>query len=115
VETVRAGKIGHRERANARHNHRISPIPFHPTHTGTGPLGTHDDASRLPVNPAGVRRWATLALGPSHAAGIDGDGAVYCWGRADHGQLGTPPGERRDAPARVAILKGWDVRSVACG
>ena len=82
---------------------------------GTGPLGVPAAVARTPVTPAGVRRWATMALGHAHAAGIDGDGAVHCWGRADHGQLGAPPGERRDAPTRVAILKGWDVRSVACG
>ena len=91
----------------------VAPPPQNPS--GTGALGVPDPAARLPVYPTGVRRWATLALGHAHGAGIDGEGGVFCWGRADHGQLGAPPGERRDAPARVAILKGWDVRSVACG
>ena len=109
-----ARPIGWPRRRNAHSNHRCPPSPP-PNPSGTGALGVPDPAARLPVNPTGVRRWATLALGHAHGAGIDGEGGVFCWGRADHGQLGAPPGERRDAPARVAILKGWDVRSVACG
>ena len=92
-------------------------------------------------HPRGVRRWAALALSPGagsppsaastsasassssppptaatgHAAGVDGSGDVYIWGRNDHGQLGIPPGPKREAPARMSILKGWDVRAIACG
>ena len=96
-------------------------------------------------HPRGVRRWAALALSPGagscssaspsaaasstpagaaaaaappptgHAAGVDGSGDVYTWGRNDHGQLGVPPGQKREAPARMSILKGWDVRAIACG
>lgn len=95
-------------------------------------------------HPRGVSRWAALALSPGpgssstsssnassssssaaaasnpsrsgHAAGIDGSGDVYTWGRNDHGQLGVPPEKsKRDYPMRMSILKGWDVRAIACG
>jgi len=92
-------------------------------------------------HPRGVTRWAALALSPGpgsnrnaspspssdsttttstttsgHAAGIDGSGDVYTWGRNDHGQLGVPPETtKRDFPMRMSILKGWDVRAIACG
>jgi len=105
-----------------------------------GQLGVGPDALVPKLShPKGVRRWAALALSPGagasasaaansssstsspvssvlgHAAGVDGSGEVYTWGRNDHGQLGVPPGAKREAPARMSILKGWDVRAIACG
>lgn len=106
-----------------------------------GQLGVGPDAVVPKLShPRGVRRWAALALSPGpgssaasspstsvaaagaapapptgHAAGVDGSGDVYTWGRNDHGQLGVPPGQKREAPARMSILKGWDVRAIACG
>lgn len=68
---------------------------------------------------AGAAGAATAPPPPTtptgHAAGVDGSGDVYTWGRNDRGQLGVPPGQKREAPARMSILKGWDVRAIACG
>lgn len=105
-----------------------------------GQLGVGTQSSTTLSHPRGVRRWAALALSPGpgstgssassssssstsqsnpsigHAAGIDGSGDVYTWGRNDHGQLGVPPETaKRDFPMRMSILKGWDVRAIACG
>lgn len=62
-----------------------------------------------------VRRWAALSIGDNHAAGVSGDGECYTWGGNDLGQLGIAPGEARDVPQKMDILRGWDVRAIACG
>ncbi len=62
-----------------------------------------------------VRRWAALSIGESHAAGVSGDNQTYTWGCNDRGQLGVAAGEPRDVPMKMNILRGWDVRAIACG
>ncbi len=63
-----------------------------------------------------VRRWAALSIGGGHAAGVSGDGECFAWGRNDRGQLGAPASAAaQPVPARIAILRGWDVRAIACG
>jgi alpha-tubulin suppressor-like RCC1 family protein len=45
-------------------------------------------------------------------------GEVYTWGLNDRGQLGAQGGPHAgawDAPRRMDLLYGWDVRAVACG
>lgn len=62
-----------------------------------------------------VRRWAALSIGESHAAGVSGDNQTYTWGCNEHGQLGVAAGEPSDVPRKMNILRGWDVRAIACG
>ena len=62
-----------------------------------------------------VRRWAALSIGGSHSAGVAGDGECYTWGRNDKGQLGVAAGPSKDVPTKMDILRGWDVRAIACG
>lgn len=59
-----------------------------------------------------ARRWAALSIGGGHAAGVTGQGEVFTWGANDKGQLGaaTGPGEGKDAPRRMELLVGWDVK-----
>ena len=59
-----------------------------------------------------ARRWAALSVGGGHAAGVTGEGEVYTWGLNAKGQLGMPsgPGEGKDAPKRMELLVGWDVK-----
>ena len=63
-----------------------------------------------------VRRWAALSIGGGHAAGVSGSGECFAWGRNDRGQLGAPASaELQPVPARIGILRGWDVRAISCG
>ncbi len=62
-----------------------------------------------------VRRWATISIGDGHAAGVSGDGKVYTWGRNNRGQLGDSPRHFSDVPEVMEVLRGWDVRGIACG
>ena len=66
--------------------------------------------------PQVVRRWAALSIGGGHAAGVSGSGECFAWGRNDCGQLGAPASaELQPVPARIGILRGWDVRAISCG
>jgi alpha-tubulin suppressor-like RCC1 family protein len=49
--------------------------------------------SQVPVEVAGGHRWLVVATGERHACGVAKDGAVYCWGHAEHGLLGMDPGK----------------------
>ena len=96
----------------------LSPGPGAPSAAAASPSVSASSTSTS----AGAAGAATAPPPPpttptGHAAGVDGSGDVYTWGRNDHGQLGVPPGQnqKREAPARMSILKGWDVRAVACG
>ena len=62
-----------------------------------------------------VRRWAALSIGEGHSAGVSGEGECYTWGQNEYGQLGWAAGEAKDVPMKMDILRGWDVRAIACG
>ena len=63
-----------------------------------------------------MRRWAALSISGGHAAGVSGSGECFAWGRNDRGQLGAPASaELQPVPARISILRGWDVRAISCG
>lgn len=78
-----------------------------------GQLGVGDTADVAePQSLKVARRWAARSMGSSHAAGVTGQGEVYTWGLNDKGQLGstTGPGENKDAPKRMELLVGWNVK-----
>ena len=62
-----------------------------------------------------VRHWAALSLGGSHAAGVSTDAECYTWGCNELGQLGYTAGESKHVPTKMDILRGWDVKAIACG
>ena len=62
-----------------------------------------------------VRQWAAISFGEGHAAGVSGEGEVFTWGKNDLGQVGQNVGHDKDVPTKMEILKGWDVRALACG
>lgn len=90
-----------------------------------GQLGLGSDSSILtkpqPLvgeDPATPLRFSKIACGGMHTAGIDMDGNLWCWGRADSGQTGSGkwvfsyfPG--LVYPKRVSNIS--DVRDVCCG
>ena len=62
-----------------------------------------------------VRHWAALSLGGGHAAGVSTDAECYTWGCNELGQLGYTAGEAKHVPTKMDILRGWDVKAIACG
>ena len=62
-----------------------------------------------------VRQWAAISFGEGHAAGVSGEGEVFTWGKNDLGQVGQNVGHDKHVPTKMEILKGWDVRALACG
>jgi len=90
---------------------------------GYGQLGngTFDDAL-APTPVAGGHRFGALSTGgmfPSHACGLIGGGAAYCWGRNTAGEVGDGTVDQRITP--VAVVGGLTFarvnagESVSCG
>jgi alpha-tubulin suppressor-like RCC1 family protein len=81
------------------------------TGNGVGPKGcscARDDYSPL------CKPWSTVAAGTSeyHNCAIS-DGALFCWGNNDHGELGVGNRVSRVAPARVDDASDWTHVSVS--
>jgi cysteine-rich repeat protein len=74
-----------------------------------GMLGTGDIMARLlPTAVLGtVSSWARVSAGDEHTCGIAADGALYCWGGNDYGQLGNGTTSDRTTPARVGTYNDW--------
>lgn len=66
--------------------------------TGAGPT-VQLAAARVPIGDD-VRE---VACGEAHTCALDGDGALWCWGRNDHGQLGQGDDAPRDLPVEVRL------------
>lgn len=81
---------------------------------------SEDTFTTLEVPPSGVR---TLSVGYEHACAVANDGAAWCWGLNDRGQLGVDSGagtfQLFMKPVRVAggdIYRGLDAGSgFTCG
>ncbi|HWJ21251.1 MAG TPA: Ig-like domain-containing protein [Gemmatimonadaceae bacterium] len=48
-----------------------------------------DNTGSIPAAVPGGLQFKTIAVGYWHACGLTADGAAYCWGRNDYGQLGV--------------------------
>jgi alpha-tubulin suppressor-like RCC1 family protein len=53
--------------------------------------GTRGGSYLAPTLVTGGIAFASLAAGPLHVCGLDAQGAAYCWGSNDRGQLGHEP------------------------
>lgn len=58
-------------------------------------------ARRIPTLVAGGHSFVQLALSARHSCGIAADGAAFCWGNNQFGQLGDGTTTDRFAPTRV--------------
>ena len=61
-----------------------------------------------------ITRWSSVASGENHSCGIVGNGAVYCWGYNNFGQLGDGTLVSRAVPVAVVGL-GSGARQLALG
>lgn len=57
----------------------------------------------------------SLAGGANHTCAVDDNGALFCWGRNQSGQLGLGDGAVRYKPARVPLAEGEKAVSVGAG
>jgi len=97
----------------------IEPAPDGGASTSDGALGrgvpvsAGEGATPAPV--VGLRDVTQISVGPNlGTCARTSDGAVFCWGRNDHGQLGRAPAEAKLAlPTRVEGLPPVD--TVALG
>ncbi|MDH3730798.1 MAG: RCC1 repeat-containing protein, partial [Acidimicrobiia bacterium] len=89
-----------------------------------GQLGDNStDDSSVPVMAVGFGRtdheFVSLAGGGVHACGVTEEGAAWCWGRNDKGQLGDNSTTDHDVPVQVvgAGGAGWltDVVEIGAG
>lgn len=62
--------------------------------------GSEQRSSTTPVEVAGGRLWASISAGDFHTCGVTREGAGFCWGQGDSGQLGN--GTQGSAGAVVA-------------
>ncbi|XRB09249.1 ultraviolet-B receptor UVR8 [Pycnococcus provasolii] len=76
----------------------------------------NNDANNRPqmVEDAGIER-ASLACGAFYTVALTSDGAVYTWGRGQHGELGHGDRSNQLTPKRVDALASVSVRALACG
>lgn len=87
-------------------------LPFVPP----PPSGCRYDPSALvgveherPVEVVRVEHAKQLGVGQSFTCALDVAGAVWCWGRNDHGQLGEPVSKSRSTPKVVALPRSIGV------
>ena len=86
-------------------------------HNGQGQLGLGRSAGEEVLAPcrvtlpAGAGAAGMVAAGFGHSAAVTADGALYCFGRGDMGQLGVGGRDHLFEPARVDGLDGGRVRS----
>lgn len=50
---------------------------------------------------------ASVAVGQTHVCGLSEDGAVYCWGQNEVGQVGDGTTDERPSPVQVVPPSGW--------
>jgi Regulator of Chromosome Condensation (RCC1) repeat protein/regulator of chromosome condensation (RCC1) repeat-containing protein len=70
-----------------------------------GSFLTRHHASTKPSPPKGNLRLTMISAGDYHTCGVTSDGALYCWGGNEEGQLGNGTTKGKGEPVRVSALK----------
>lgn len=70
--------------------------------------------STRPVAAAGTLRFTSITAGREHTCGIATDGATWCWGANDRGQLGTAATADSSAAA-IAVAGAPRFQAIAAG
>lgn len=65
--------------------------------------GTTSEFENEPRAVAGDLRFSSLSAGYATTCGLTAEGALYCWGDNQDGQLGTGDRQPRAAPVRVRL------------
>ncbi len=65
--------------------------------------------------PIALSDMSSIATGAAHACALSRAGGVHCWGRNDHGQLGTGAKGEELLPARVLLPDEVQAVAVAAG
>eukprot|EP01133_Synstelium_polycarpum_P003478 gene3478-3969_t len=84
----------------------------------SGQLGLGPRSEAFAVQPQRIicpTRVAMVAAGTNRSAFIGENGALYTWGRGDHGRLGHGDTLMQDEPRVVLALQGHVVTSIASG
>lgn len=78
---------------------------------GDGVMAPPGQYVTSPVPVAGSRTYAGIAAGGDHACAITTDGAAWCWGHNERGQLGT--GNSANSAVPVAVAGGLAFTSIS--
>lgn len=79
-----------------------------------GQFNVTNYSSPVQILPAKTTGWLSVGCGSSHAAAVNVDGTLWCWGSNSYGQLGTNNTTDRSSPAQT-IISGQDWAEVTCG
>ena len=70
--------------------------------------GANASGSRTPDSLALGIQWRQISAGTYHTCGIQGDGALWCWGANTSGELGIGgPHHRQPTPQQVGTRTDW--------
>ncbi len=64
-------------------------------------------SSDVPLQVGSDSDWTTVASGREHSCAIKDNGAIYCWGNNDEGELGTGDMQLRSMPAAVLSARAY--------
>jgi len=86
---------------------------------GRGNTDVPTSFNSININDVGVTSWLEVGLGWSHSCAVSDVEALYCWGAAGRGQLGTGETTRKTIATQIDEGPGWTVvdggESHTCG
>jgi alpha-tubulin suppressor-like RCC1 family protein len=82
-------------------------------HRGQTGTGATSEPPLMPTRVPGLQDVVDVSLGEAHGCAVTNDGAVYCWGNNEAGELGIPASSPRAEPVRVWGLP--DIIEVSAG